>query len=527
MIIAISGRVGCGKSTVASAILANVNGVRFSTREMILKRKVVGSIRTALQEAGDDLDRETGFRWVADGVADGLRSTDVEFVVVDAVRRVEQVAELRKRFPDRVRHIHLIADPALLASRHETRERAVEEPGSYDQVQANLTEASIDRLADTADVVFDASRLDPLSMASVALAGTSGIQIGSERLVDVVVGGQYGSEGKGNVCSYLASRYDVLVRVGGPNAGHRVRDPDYDFVHLPSGSLHNRDARLLIGPGTTISLEVLLREIEEVDASDRLSIDPQAIVIEAEDVAIETGSLDAIGSTKKGVGVATARKILNRGQEPVFGSSVRLARDCPELAKYVRSTWVELEKAYADGERVMLEGTQGTDLSVHHGMWPYVTSRETTASGCMADAGVPPARVDRVIMVVRTYPIRVGGTSGYMGRETGFDVIANRSGLDEGDIRGTEVGTVSKKPRRVAEFDLGQVRRAAALNGATEIALTFADYIDSSNASARTMEDLSERTRALIRSIEDATGVPVFLVASGPRREQMIEREGL
>jgi adenylosuccinate synthase len=520
LVVALSGAVGSGKSTVARAILAHVSGQRLSTRSMIIALKEVSSVRGALQDAGDALDVETDFGWVADSVV----GAPDEVVVVDAVRRAEQVERLRDRFPGRVQHVHLVVDPDLLVRRHAERQHDVVEPGTYDEVRAHPTEAGIEALAETADVVFDPSRLDEASIAAVALAGHGLLVTRSARLVDVVVGGQYGSEGKGNVCSYLAGCYAVLMRVGGPNAGHRVRKPDYDFIHLPSGALHNPDARLLIGAGATLSLEVLLREIEEVGAHGRLTVDPQAIVIEPGDVALEAGSLEVIGSTKKGVGVATARKILNRGGKPVLGDAVRLARDVPELAPYVRPAWVELERAYAAGERIMLEGTQGTDLSLHHGSWPHVTSRETTASGCMADAGIPPTRIARVLMVVRTYPIRVGGTSGNMGREIGFETVARRSGGDEASIRRTEVGTISGKPRRVAEFDLGQIRRAAALNGATEIALTFADYVDVSNADARSFAALSESTRTLIRMVEDATGIPVTLVASGPEREQMIER---
>ncbi|WP_197983184.1 adenylosuccinate synthetase [Sphingomonas sp. CFBP 13728] len=525
MVVALSGAVGSGKSTVAEALVAVVGGERLSTRRMIIDLTGVESERAALQEAGDRLDVDTGFSWVADAVgakwdeADGL-------LIVDAVRRTEQVDHLRRRFPGAVRHVHLVADAEVLAKRHEERRHNVIELGSYDEVRSHVTEAGVENLAGKADVVFDASRLDVRSVAAVALAGLGLVKTPTARLVDVVVGGQYGSEGKGNVCSYLAPRYNVLMRVGGPNAGHRVRDPDFDFVHLPSGSLHNRDARLLIGPGATLSLPILLDEIERAGVAQRLSIDPQAIIIEDGDIAIERAALDVIGSTKQGVGVATARKILNRGGEPVFGSEVRLARQVSELQPYVRSTWAELEKAYAAGERTMLEGTQGTDLSLHHGAWPHVTSRETTASGCMADAGIPPSRVDRVVMVVRTYPIRVGNASGYsghMGREIDAAVVAERSGKDVEVIRTTEVGTRSGKPRRMAEFDLGQVRRAAALNGATEIALTFADYIDAGNEGARSFGQLTEGTRSFVGMMEDATGCPVRLIASGPHRDDVIE----
>ena len=102
------------------------------------------------------------------------------------------------------------------------------------------------------------------------------------------------------------------------------------------------------------------------------------------------------------------------GTKPPFGDAVRLAKDHPDLKPYIGSVARELEDAYVDGTRIMLEGTQGTDLSLHHAQYPHVTSRETTASGCLADAGIAPGRVRTVVMVTRTYPIRVGGTSGPM-----------------------------------------------------------------------------------------------------------------
>lgn len=527
LVVALSGAVGSGKSTVAKAILSQVEGRRLSTRELIISRTSAQSERLALQAAGDLLDVKTDFGWISDAIDEMDVTTGDEVLVVDALRRTQQIQRLRDRFPDRFRHVHLTVDAEVLKARHAVRQHDVVEPSNYAAVTANATEANVGDLAADADIVFDPSRLDDVSIAAVALAGLGLTKRVVRRLVDVVVGGQYGSEGKGNICSYLAEDYAVLMRVGGPNAGHKVKDPDFDFVHLPSGALHNPAARLLIGPGATLSLAKVLEEIEKIGVlPSRLSIDPQAIVIDPDDVTIEEGSLEVIGSTKKGVGVATARKILNRGNRPVLGVAVRLARDEPKLADFVRPTWIELEKAYAAEERVMLEGTQGTDLSIHHGMWPHVTSRETTASGCMADAGVPHDRVDKVIMVVRTYPIRVGGKSGYMGREIGAEVIASRSGLDEAEIRATEVGTVSGKPRRIAEFDLGQVRRAAALNGATEIALTFADYLSKANRDAGTIDELGDETRSLVDRIEEVTGISVTLISSGGHRDDMIEKAG-
>jgi adenylosuccinate synthase len=231
-----------------------------------------------------------------------------------------------------------------------------------------------------------------------------------------------------------------------------------------------------------------------------------------------------IGSTKQGVGAATARKILGRGGGGTWGERVRLARDIPELAPFVRYTFVELERAFQNGERVLLEGTQGTDISIHHGLWPHVTSRDTTVAGCLADAGIAPGRVRHVYMVARTYPIRVGGTSGWMGVVIDAEEVARRSGLDVGEIRKTETGTISGKPRRIAEFDIGQIRRTAALNGATVIALTFADYLGKENRDARTFGALNERAKRFVREVEDVTGVRVGLISVGPGRANIIDR---
>jgi len=220
------------------------------------------------------------------------------------------------------------------------------------------------------------------------------------------------------------------------------------------------------------------------------------------------------------VGAATARKVLRNGGLRL-GANVRLARDCPELKQFIRSTGIELEKAYANGQRIMLEGTQGTDLSLHHAgysladpLYPHVTSRETTASGCLADAGIPPLRVRRVIMVTRTYPIRVGGTSGPMGTEISFETVSKRSGLPVEDIAGTEVGSISGKTRRIAEFNWEQIRRSAVINGATDVALTFADYFTSENQKARRFEQLSPETQAFISLLEKVTNAPASLIST-------------
>jgi adenylosuccinate synthase len=279
-----------------------------------------------------------------------------------------------------------------------------------------------------------------------------------------------------------------------------------------------------------------LKEIEENRLTpDRLSIDPNAMLIEDDDLKFEQGGLEVIGSTKQGVGAATARKILGRDGNQHLGSTVRLCREAIELKDFVRSVGVELENAYTDGRRILLEGTQGTDLSLHHAAYslpdqyyPNVTSRETTVSGCLADAGISPLRVRRVVIVARSYPIRVGGTSGPMGREIDFETVSQRSGLPVSEIAGTEVGTISGKTRRIAEFDWEQLRRSAVINGATDVALTFADYLSSENRAARRFEQLSTETQDFIAGMERVANAPVSLISTRfVRDEDAADRRGI
>jgi adenylosuccinate synthase len=345
--------------------------------------------------------------------------------------------------------------------------------------------------------------------------------------VDVLVGGQYGSEGKGNIAYYLAGDYDLLVRVGGPNAGHKVpTTPVYTHCLLPSGTLANPDARLLIGPGATLDVTQLLTEIAECGVeAGRLVIDPQAMIIEDADVKAEQDLVTGIGSTGKGGGAAAARRITGRhGADP----PVRLARDIPELAAYIRPAAEVLGGAYRRHQRVMLEGTQGRALSPYHGAYPHVTSRDTTTAGCLAEAGIAWSRVRHVIMVCRTYPIRVmspaDATSGPMKQDLDWEVIAGRSGIPVTELLATERGSISRKQRRVAEFDWELLRSAAELNGATEIALTFADYLDIRNRKARRYDQLQPETILFIEEIERVSGTPVTLIGTRFDERSVIDR---
>ncbi|MFT4133122.1 adenylosuccinate synthetase [Labrys sp. (in: a-proteobacteria)] len=539
VLIALSGPVGVGKSSFCEVLKARFDADRFSTRELLL---TIGAKRERedLQATGERLDRETDGKWVSDALARKLSENSPQVIIVDAIRIKKQIDHIRRHFGDRVRvwHVFIDADDEVLRARYHNRHSQIGEFTDYDQLQNSETERAIRSLKAVADRVVDASRCEPDSVVAQAVAGLGLYPLELDRLVDVVVGGQYGSEGKGHVCSYLASGYDMLVRVGGPNAGHWAALPEkIKYIQLPSGTAANAKADIVIGAGATLYLPQLLKEIGERGLTAvRLSIDPQAMIIEDADRTYESTHGDAIGSTKQGVGAATARKILGRFHPSPIDIPVRLARDVAELKNFVRPAIPLFEAAFARGKKVFLEGTQGTDLSLHHGVcpsedgpiakgaWPHVTSRDTTASGCLADAGIAPGRVRKVIMVTRTYPIRVGGTSGPIAREITYKAISDRSGVPAEEIAGTEKGSISRNPRRIAEFDWEQVRRASSLNGATDIALSFSDYISIENRKARQYADLTEETRHFIEGVERVTNAPVSLISTRFEPRGIIDR---
>lgn len=526
-IIVLSGPVAVGKTCLSDGLVADHGFARISTRELLGERMGGEAGRARMQQAGEALDSETGGRWVAEALASRVARLPADRdILVDAARSESQIEAIRGLFKASVMHIHLTAPLAVLAQRYAGREDVSGEPGSYEAVRANATEARVGLLARIADLVIDThrnTRGDVMARAAGHL-GLHGRSV--EQLVDVLVGGQYGSEGKGQVSAYLAREYDFLVRVGGPNAGHKVYEqPEpYTFHLLPSGT-RTSAAGLILGPGAVLSLPKLSKEIQDCQVSpDRLSIDPQALIIEDADRELERDKLAReIGSTAQGVGVATARKVLRVAADP----PVRLARDVRELNPFVRESRALLDRAFSRGQRVFLEGTQGTGLSLHHGNYPYVTSRDTTAGGCLAEAGIAPSRVRRTIVVCRTYPIRVlnpGGESGPIGQEITWDEIAHRSGIEPEELARSERTSTTNRSRRVAEFDWALLRRAAALNGPSDIALTFVDYLDIKNRDARRFEQLTPDTIHFIEEVQRVSAASVSLIATRFHSRSILDR---
>ncbi|UUE97384.1 adenylosuccinate synthetase [Xanthomonas hortorum pv. pelargonii] len=207
----------------------------------------------------------------------------------------------------------------------------------------------------------------------------------------------------------------------------------------------------------------------------------------------------------------------------------------PELAPYIGRTEDLLEQAYRKGQSVLLEGTQGSALSLYHGAYPYVTSRDTNVAGCLAEAGISPSRVRKILMVVRTTPIRVvdpdgeaGNTSGRLKYETSFAMIAEAAGLDAAEVQGAEITSTTKRNRRVGWFEWSEFRRACNLNAPTDVVLTFVDYLDEANQKARRFDQLTDDTIKFIEEIERVAQAPVSLINTRfPKKDSDFKRSSI
>ena len=299
--------------------------------------------------------------------------------------------------------------------------------------------------------------------------------------VSVVVGGQFGSEGKGKVALEIARRSSApvaVVRVGGPNSGHTAYDRNGRkrvLRQLPAGCI-DRDVDVVLPAGSYIDVGVLKSELEELSyPRDRIRISGQARIItdEHKQWEAEAGLAGAIGSTGSGVGGAVMASVA-RGAGNFELESFEAA-DHPDLEPFICDTSGRLRAGLDAGHRVIVEGTQGFGLSLlEGGYWPKATSRSTIAAGALAEAGLSPVDVDDVTMVIRSFPIRVAGDSGPLVDETTWEAIAVKAGRDD-DLR--EYTTVTKRLRRVGHFDPVLVRRALAVNRPTRLVLNHLDYV--------------------------------------------------
>ena len=339
--------------------------------------------------------------------------------------------------------------------------------------------------------------------------------------VVIVVGAQYGGEGKGKIVAHLALRdnADFVVRCGGPNSGHTVyhKNQIYKLRMLPAGFVNPR-SRLLLASGCLINANVLLQEIELAGIDpERLGVDRNAVVITEQDAQKEhnLGLRHRIGSTLSGTGLGVIHRILRDG-------SARLASEFPELKTFITDVSAEVNAGIDVGKTCIIEGTQGFGLSLYHtSCYPYATSRDTTAAAFLSEVGLSPLSVTSIVMAVRTFPIRVEGNSGPLENEITWQKLRELSGYPH-DIN--EFTTVTNRLRRVGKFDLELVKRAVMVNRPTEIVLHGADYLDFSNKSARCIEGLTDKTLKFIYALESELCARVTLIGTGPGDSEIIDR---
>jgi len=327
----------------------------------------------------------------------------------------------------------------------------------------------------------------------------------------IVAGGFWGDEGKGKVIGYLAlhDKPKIIARAGvGPNAGHTVlfQGKKFGLRQIPCGFVYE-GARLLIGPGVLINPEVLEKEVELTGAGDRLGVDRCCAVIESSHIEQDRTSAHLkgkIGTTGTGCGPANVARV---------SRAAKLAEEIPELERFLTDVPQEVGDSLRGGESVLVEGSQGFGLSLIHGTYPYVTSKDTSASTLAADVGVGPTSVDDVMLVFKAYVSRVG--AGPFPTEIAQE-DAERLGI-------VEHGTVTRRRRRIGTFDFELAKRSVMINGATQLAITCLDRLFKGASGVRSYGQLPADARAFIERIEGELKVPVTLISTGRELDNVID----
>jgi len=402
--------------------------------------------------------------------------------------------------------------------------------------------------------------------------------------VTVVVGAQWGDEGKAKVIDLLAAEHTHVVRYqGGHNAGHTVvvGSERYALQLVPSGVLYPHVVPV-IGNGVVVDLPTLFKEIDTLESRDiscvKLKVSSHAHLIfpwhQALDALYEAGRGDErIGTTLKGIGPAYADKARRTGlragevlDPTAFAAAVRVqaighnaeitalggeALDVEavvqqfgtlgaRMAPYIADTVELLHAALDRDDALLLEGAQATFLDVDHGTYPFVTSSNPTAGGACVGTGIGPRYLTRIVGITKAYSTRVG--SGPFPTEL-HDELGDR--LVE---IGHEFGTVTGRRRRCGWLDCVMLRKAVRLNSLTELALTKLDVLDTFDevkvctaytadgqpvyavlpgwltdiSAVTTVDGLPEKARALIRLVEQEAGVPVRIVGTGAERASFV-----
>ena len=442
-----------------------------------------------------------------------------------------------------------------------------------------------------------------------------GFKMIPNKCVDILVGLNAGSEGKGKLMSILSdNNYAALVRTGGPNAAHTVEhDGRYFAFHMiPCGIFEFSKAKVVLGANAQIDVEHLKHEIEILKKEGvwddrRLLIDPNAVIIDPIDKIAENGgrmpscgdlyfrprdcnkhtelgetcfgcdqlpadsAWSKLGSTTHGVGANAARKaargtkmVVLPGQEldlaayfhkklgdgsideiaegivdtiqggPITDwgefikeEPIRYAEDDEFLRQYLCDTVEYLNALIDTGESILLEGTQGAVLSLHHGYRGKTTSRDTNSSNWCADAGISPFAVRDIYGVTRTFPIRVAGNSGPMsGQEITWEEITEHA---NSPVPIVEITTATKRKRRVFTLDGPEgpkdLQKALNINRPTKIMLSFVDYLNYEDRYKQSWDSLTQKTRDWITTLESKMGIFFNYLSTGPDIAHTIVRK--
>lgn len=345
----------------------------------------------------------------------------------------------------------------------------------------------------------------------------------SDRLVNLIVDLQFGSTGKGLIAGYLAKAYapDTVVTAWAANAGHTFVAADgRKFVHtmLANGVVSPNLKRLMLGAGSLINMDSLLSEIESckdlLKGVDIVIHENAAVILQRHrnEESVSGDAVGLIGSTRKGCGAAAINRIrrdMNR-----CNIARELVADHP-VSKYVRVVSVlEYSQLLGESKIVQIEGAQGYSLSIYHGFYPYVTSRDVSTAQILADCCIPYRFGElNVVGCARTYPIRVANRFDEQGVQTEYSGVCyddQREVSFESLGQAVELTTVTKLPRRIFTFSKQQIEQAIRQCGVNEVFLNFCNYV-------KTSSELD----AIVSAIE-STGTPVLYKGFGSTEKDVV-----
>lgn len=352
--------------------------------------------------------------------------------------------------------------------------------------------------------------------------------------ISIVIDGQAGSCGKGKICGYLAQKdnFSISTNNWSSNAGHTYVQNDGRKIivsHLPM-AIVNSNTKLCINAGAIITPEILYKEIDEYKdliGNRKIYIHPRAMIIQEQHREIEKENIRS-GSTFKGCGAALADKIMRK-------KDIILAKDYFKNVNNQYSDIIEISDTSIilnkEVDRILIEGAQGQDLDINYGLdYPNVTSRMCSAAQLVADAGLSVFNVKDIYMIIRPYPIRISnetniGENIYSGdyagsKEITWNEISKRCGYD-GNL--VEYTTVTKKKRRVFEMNWERLKYNVMINRPTQIVLNFTQYIDYKAYKCKKFDELPQKVKDFILKIEEETQVPVTIIGTGEKNEDIID----